>query len=437
MTRVLLVVVVAAVTVVAVAMAGGGDDTAAPPAPREEPGSGGVRSADVRAHLAALAAVARRSGGTRAAGTDGDRASVEYVRRALEDAGWRVRTQTVRFPFFEEGRPPVVRLPGGQRLRDGRDMRTMSYSPGGTASGRVRVIGFQPGRESDAGCRRGDFAALRRGEVALVQRGVCLLRIKALNAQARGAAAVLIPNHGADGQTEAIRGTLGEPGVRIPVLSLSTAAGSVVSRTSRVRVSIDATSEERETTNVLAETGSGSRVLMAGAHLDSVSDGPGINDNASGSAGLLAIARALGGRAPRGTTLRFGFWGAEELGLHGSRRYVRGLGRAERRAIAAYVNLDMIGTPDEPPGVYRGDARVTAALRRALRARGRQSGFRSAGRGSDHVPFLDAGIPTGGVFTGLDRCYHRACDDLDNVDARLVTDVAAATARALLRLSEP
>ena len=145
---------------------------------------------------------------------------------------------------------------------------------------------------------------------------------------------------------------------------------------------------------------------MAGGHLDSVPEGPGLNDNGSGVAAVLEIAEELGGRrVAAGTALRFGFWGAEELGLVGSRQYVDGLSRAERSRIAAYINLDMVGTPGAEPAVYDGDATIAAALRRGL---GADAPRRDLGNASDHAPFAAAGIPVGGIYTGLDDCYHRA-----------------------------
>jgi Zn-dependent M28 family amino/carboxypeptidase len=391
---------------------------------------------DVAPHLRALAAAARD--GTRAAGTPGDAATREHLVGALRAAGWRVTVQPVRFPFFDERRPPRVTLPGGRALAARRDVRTFAYSPAGRASGPVRAVDYAPGRASDSGCRAGDFRGLRDGEVALVQRGTCLMGVKARNAQAAGAAAVLVANDGRPGRTDAIAGTLGAPGLRIPALFVSSAAARQVLAAGRVTIAVDAVSERRRTANVIAETGDGPRVAMAGAHLDSVAEGPGMNDNASGVAALLAAARALGGRAPDGVRLRLGFWGAEELGLYGSRRYVAALDRSEREAIAAYVNLDMVGSPGGRMAVYRGNGRVARSLRRGLRSRGRDDiGAAGIGNSSDHAPFARAGIPVGGVFTGLDRCYHRACDDADNVDPRRVADAAAATAAALLELSSP
>jgi Zn-dependent M28 family amino/carboxypeptidase len=132
----------------------------------------------------------------------------------------------------------------------------------------------------------------------------------------------------------------------------------------RVRIAVDAASTIRCSPSVIGETGAAGarRVLMAGGHLDSVPEGPGLNDNGSGVAALLEIAEELGGRrVPDGMALRFAFWGAEEIGLVGSRRYVDGLSSAERRRIAAYLSLDMVGSRDAEP-------RSTTATPRSRRA---------------------------------------------------------------------
>ncbi len=160
-------------------------------------------------------------------------------------------------------------------------------------------------------------------------RGLCFFRVKALNAQRAGAPAVVVVE---DVLTRRgiPSGTLAAPGIRIPVVFASARA---VRDGAEVRVNVDAVSERRLTHNVIAETpgGNGARVVMAGGHLDSVAGGPGINDNGSGVATLIETAEAIGPDPP-GARVRLAFWGAEELGLLGSRRYVSSL--APRRAEA-------------------------------------------------------------------------------------------------------
>jgi aminopeptidase S len=199
---------------------------------------------------------------------------------------------------------------------------------------------------------------------------------------------------------------------------------------------------------------------MLGAHLDSVIDGPGMNDDGSGVAALLEIARALQGTRPR-ATVRLALWSAEELGLQGSSRYVRGLAEADRAAIVAYLNADMIGSPNGFSGVYHegtaadSSAAVGALLTAAVERAGGVAVPVDLGGGSDHVPFTQAGIATGGVFSGAsepitetqaasrgaivgqaaDACYHRPCDDTKNVDLGLARLLTAALADVTVRLA--
>ena len=90
---------------------------------------------------------------------------------------------------------------------------------------------------------------------------------------------------------------------------------------------------------------------MLGGHLDSVHDGPGINDDGSGVAALLEIARAVAGGVDGGR-IRFAFWAGEEYGLYGSRAYVTSLSPEDVSALAGYLNLDMLGSLNAVPFVY-------------------------------------------------------------------------------------
>jgi Zn-dependent M28 family amino/carboxypeptidase len=378
-------------------------------------------------HLDALQRIADDHDGTRAAGTPGEAATVEHLAAVLRDAGWRVTTPSFRQTVFAETRPPRLTVDG--RRIAGRHVRTLAYSPGGTATARVRPIDLRLGRPSDSGCRRADFADLRRGEVALVQRGTCYLAEKARRAARAGAAAVLIANDGTQGNTGTFPGTLIRPGVPVPVLAVDPATAARLPGR-RVTVRVHAVSERATLRNVLAESPAAEdadRVVMAGAHLDSVAAGPGINDDASGVAALLEAAEALADEP-----VRLGFWNAEELGLHGSRRYVRGLSGSARAKVIAYVNLDMVGTPgaEARPRAYGTDA-VVRALSSAAGGLDRTS----IGGSSDHAPFDDAGIPIGGLYTGSHRCYHRACDTAARVNRPLALRMARTATAALRRLA--
>jgi aminopeptidase S len=194
--------------------------------------------------------------------------------------------------------------------------------------------------------------------------------------------------------------------------------------------------------NVIAEWphGDANHVVMTGSHLDSVSAGPGINDNGSGSAGVLeaALAYAASSQSPR-NRLRFGFWGSEELGLLGSKYYVNNLPAAERDKIELYLNFDMIASPNPGYFVYDDNPAGNGArddLVSYFTSKNVQTEFIDVQGRSDHAAFRSLGIPTAGTFSGaeeiktpaqaakwggtankaFDACYHRSCDTIGNLD---------------------
>jgi aminopeptidase S len=181
---------------------------------------------------------------------------------------------------------------------------------------------------------------------------------------------------------------------------------------------------------------------MAGGHLDSVSVGPGINDNGSGSAALLEVALTIAHDGTNtGKHLRFGWWGAEELGLVGSTHYVSRLSDAEQSKIDAYLNFDMVGSPNAGYFVYSGSGQPSGSpelenlLKDGFQAEGVETEPIDIGGRSDHAAFARAGVPIGGTFSGaegtksssqankwsgtagqaFDRCYHRSCDTTNNI----------------------
>jgi Iap family predicted aminopeptidase len=313
----------------------------------------------------------------------------------------------------------------------GRDFVTVRYSGAGDATGRTRVI-------TATHCTRRGFRRIRRGDVALVLFAGCTYRRAALAAQRAGAAAVLFE---AGPQQWPLRGTMDRAGVGIPTLAVrSRVLARLASRRGSVRVRVDGATTERVADNVIAELPGDERVVMAGGHLDSVPEGPGLNDNGSGVALLLALADRLPA-APRRATVRLGFWTAEEYGLYGSERYVADLPVAERRRIDAYLNFDMVGSPEAVPEIYDGSRRLERLLRREL-PRAKAVSFDGA---SDHTPFQNAGVPVGGIYTGgleparrgrglRDRCYHRRCDASGNVDLGVLARMASIAERVVGRL---
>ncbi|MCT2547518.1 MULTISPECIES: M20/M25/M40 family metallo-hydrolase [Streptomyces] len=164
-------------------------------------------------------------------------------------------------------------------------------------------------------------------------------------------------------------------------------------------------------------------VLMTGAHLDSVKEGPGINDNGSGSAAVLATALQVAktGLKPE-RHLRFAWWGAEEPGLIGSAQYVRKLSAAERRRIDVYLNFDQAGSRNTRQWLVihddeHGETEAQQAFEEWFAERSIPT-FDIGVGGSDHESFGNAGIPSSGFSTGISDCIHEACDDLSNVDPK-------------------
>jgi len=219
---------------------------------------------------------------------------------------------------------------------------------------------------------------------------------------------------------------------------------------------------------VVAQTGSGSSgsVVMAGAHLDSVRDGPGITDDGSGVAALLAIAEHLGPNPAVPHTIRFAFFGSEEDDLQGSRSYVEGLSGPDRAAILVYLNLDMISSSNAGyfvQGGADGDTEESGPPGSATVGRGLVDQLARTGvtaelipfTGDDDAAFVEAGIPTGGLVNGddgekspqqatawggqagvaFDRCYHAACDRLDQVNQVALDRFTRATAGAVAQFA--
>ncbi|HEY0639256.1 MAG TPA: M28 family metallopeptidase [Pseudonocardiaceae bacterium] len=384
--------------------------------------------------------------GSRATNTPGYDASVEYVAGKLRDAGYLVSTPS--FNYDEEVNDAEVVSVGGQNYT----LVKMQYSPLTPVGGITAPLALVP-QDADPGCTMADFAGQDfTGRIAMIRRGGCAFEIKQLNAAAAGAVAVVVLNNQPG---DRFVGTLGSPASgRIPTGTVKQTDGDILAGLAGSTATVDLRShlETRTSRNVLAQTRQGrtDNVVMAGAHLDSVPEGPGINDNGTGSAALLETALQLGGRAKVRNAVRFAWWGTEEEGLIGSEAYVAGLSFEEQLDIALYLNFDMIGSPNAAYFVYDGDnsdgvgagpgpfgsAQIEQTFAGFLGAIGVQTeGTDFTGR-SDYGPFIAVGIPAGGLFTGAegvktaaqaakwggtagiayDPCYHAACDTLGNVD---------------------
>ncbi len=423
-----------------------------------------VNGDDVFTHLQVLQDISDANGGTRASGTPGYDASADYVAGQLEGAGYEVTRQEFSFFSFEE--ISVSMVADGAPV----ETQTTSFSESGEVTGTIIPVDLDLGlgNASSSACEAADFAGLDfsgDADIALVQRGACSFAQKAVNAEAAGAEAVIIFNQGnAPGRFDIIGSTLGGPAVAIPVLDVSyDDAVNVLLGAQSVTVSAVTVIEETVTENIIADLDgvNTDNVVMAGAHLDSVQEGPGIQDNGTGSATILATALAIGNNkkyTPQ-NSLRFAWWGAEESGLIGSTEYIFnpefGISDEDYAALALYLNFDMVGSPNFIYGVYDADQSTftdgsapipagSAELEDLFEAYYTINDIpyedtEFSGR-SDYQAFINVGIPSSGLFTGAeqlkteeqqaiwggvageayDQCYHQECDTIDNVNAEAI-----------------
>ncbi len=192
--------------------------------------------------------------------------------------------------------------------------------------------------------------------------------------------------------------------------------------------------------NVIAEWphGDADNVIMAGAHLDGVPAGPGINDNASGSSAVLEVALAVARADARPTKrLRFGWWGAEELGLIGSKYYAKNLGDTGRAKLDAYLNFDMVGAKGITTwGVYNQNAAIANTFKEYFAAKSIGTYNIAWNGSSDHSAFTPYNIPVGGIGSSDDACYHSACDTIANVEGRVMGHSTNAIAHTVWKLAQ-
>ncbi len=375
----------------------------------------------IRQHLVALQRIADRHGGTRVAGSQGYAASVAYVRQELVRAGYRPRAAPFPFVEYEE------LVERGQQLAPVRrpiELEAIDYSPSTPPGGvQARIV-----PSSGNGCSAGDFLQAH-GQIALVERGTCFIAAKAQNARAAGALALLVFAT----ERGPINATLGDPdGSEIPVAAVEQSVGRSLSEAHDAVVRIEIVTRKRRTTsqNVVADTRpERGRVLLVGAHLDSVLSGPGINDNGTGVAALLEIARVVKRRGPQ-MAVRFAFWGAEEFGLFGSHAYADS---ARRQELVGYLNFDMLGSREHVRAVYEGP--YASRFHAYFGRRGLPTERIDLTGRSDNHSFEQIGVPTGGLFAGGDACYHLACDRVNAVDLRILEELSRGAAFGVASLA--
>ncbi|MEU5877582.1 M28 family peptidase [Spirillospora sp. NPDC047279] len=431
----------------------------------------------MKRHLVNLKTISDYNGGNRKSGLAGYDISVKYVVNELKKAGLEPKTQTVPFWVFKQDGPGAFEqvAPAQQAYKADEEYGTWEYSGSGDVTANVFPVdlGGDQGPAGHSGCEAADFEGIQKGDIALIRRGTCAFVDKVNLAVAAGAGAVIIyQRQGPDVpvDTPAVFG-LDKP-APIPVIGTTYKIGTELrtpaeAKTLQVRVKTEVTNTPKPVQNVIAEStwGDPNNVVVVGAHLDSVAEGPGINDNGSGSAAILTMAQNIDklGKKNLKNKVRFAWWAAEESGLVGAYHYVGSLTPAQRDKIALNLNFDMLGSVNFARFVYDGDDSMgsgtnppagSGAIEKTFVDYFGKLGLKSEptafdGR-SDYGPFIEVGIPAGGLFSGAegiktaeqvawyggeagkayDPCYHAACDTMKNIDWTGLDQMADAAAFA-------
>jgi Zn-dependent M28 family amino/carboxypeptidase len=453
-----------------------------------------VTVSGVREHLAALEDIAKanvfQGVPTRATGTSGHEASVEYVVEKMKAAGFNVALQEFEADIFFEQAPAAFERvspdPTVYPRYDGTDgvWYTADFSGDGDVTAQAVVVDFtEPTTQasaSDSGCEASDFGPEVVGKIVLLQRGTCDFGLKAQNASEALAAGAVIFNEGTIGaadRNDVLIPTLAGYDVTIPVVGTDYATGrSLVDLANAggvtLRVKVDGFIDEDVTTNnVIAETpgGRADRTVVVGGHLDSVYDGPGINDDGSGVSTMLETAEEMQelGITPE-NKVRFIFFSGEEQGLLGSEYYVSQLTKKQIQDISVMLDFDMLASPNYARFIYdgngdehgfagpNGSGTVEQVFKDFWDSQGLAYETIPFDGRSDYDAFTTAGIPAGGIFAGaevvkqsyqvalyggtagvaFDKCYHQLCDDLTNINDQGLSEHSDAAVHAILTFAQ-
>ena len=474
------------------ALALAGPAVAAPPT-NTKPLRDAVTVAGMKEHLAALRARATPFRGipTRATGTPGHELSQDYVVEKMKAAGLNVTKQLFEADiFFEEGPAAFERKSPNPVVYERYDgdsgvWYTADFSGDGDSTAHMTVVDFKEPNatpsNSNAGCEAADFAGFPAGDIALIQRGSCDFGQKVENARAAKASGVVLFNEGTTGapdRNDVLIPTLaGYDATGVPVVGTDYATGRQLVDLAKagpvtLRVAVDGfINQGVKTNNVIAETpgGRSDRTVVVGAHLDSVYEGPGINDDGSGSALLLETAEQMAELKIKPTNkVRFMFFAGEEQGLLGSDYYVSQLSKKGISDISAMLDYDMLASPNYARLIYDGNGdeqgfagpNGSGTIEQVFKSFWDSQNLKYEtipfdGR-SDYDAFTVAGIPAGGIFAGaediksvkqaelfggtpgvaFDRCYHQLCDDLSNINDQGYKEHKDAAVHAILTFAQ-
>jgi aminopeptidase YwaD len=364
--------------------------------------------------------------GPRESATDQERAAAEYLASQFEGFGYSVTVQPFNVERLSRDKSGLVlKQLGPEKVPEKVEVVPLAGSAAAEVSGVLVPVGLARSRDlPESGLE---------GKIALAKRGIITFEEKVNRVRDAGAAGIVIYNN----RPGSFQGALLSQGT-IPAVAISQEEGERIeglASAGEVAVSISVQTEMLSSRNVVAERlrpGSRSdRVVVLGAHFDTVPGVSGANDNASGTSVVLTIAKELA-REPLPFTLRFVAFGSEELGLLGSRHYVDSLSVAEQGRVEAMLNFDALAN-GERLGILGSSKLTGLALEEgAVRGIDVRASAGLQGGGSDHSSFSDVSIPVLMFFAEDFSRIHTPEDTLSAVNPRLLGD-AATLALAVLR----
>ncbi|KAF8984074.1 Leucyl aminopeptidase yscIV [Entomortierella lignicola] len=447
--------------------------------PNKSPLSDQLVTPAIFGHLEELYAIALKHNNSRSV-TNGYLASAEYVQDQLRRKAadyCDISTQEFKVPVWSELEVPELSSTGiGHddtiRYKNGVDFQSLRYGGPSTTLLKQSIQGV-----SNYGCSAKDHKKVK-GKIAVIgEGGPCELWEAAYLADQAGATGVLFYNNPNRKALLYSRIRLsawkeGDPLISIPVLSITNSFGAtLLQNQDSVQLYLKTVNSltVESTINVLCTTKGGNEddTIVLGAHLDSVPEGPGMVDNGSGATSLLEIALVLAKAEYKlKNKVVFGWWGAEEIGLLGSRHYVRELAKDAKKKskVAMNLNFDMLASPNYVPYVHDGktapkdlvlpSTKIDNLLIEYFKFEDEDYEYTDMTGGSDFLPFLLEGIPSGGLLTGagekktmeqrtrfggfanapLDPCYHQSCDTPENVSKEALTLMSQAALFAITKL---
>ncbi|KAM0721302.1 hypothetical protein Q7P37_003590 [Cladosporium fusiforme] len=379
---------------------------------------------------------------TRVIGSAGHAATLEYIYATIQKLGDYYNISEQSFPAYS-GTVFESRLVLGDEVVA--NASAMSLTPptkdNEPVHGDVILV-------ENSGCSDSDYPENVRGNIAFVKRGTCSFGDKSTHAGRAGATAAIIFNN----ENGTLHGTMGNPNPdQIATFGISAEEAEATLKKLKAGKDVDAIAyidaevKTIHTLNVVAQTTQGDpeNCVMLGAHSDSVPEGPGINDDGSGTLSLLEVATHLTSFEVN-NCVRFAWWAAEEEGLVGSDFYAASLSPEENQKVRLFMDYDMMGSPNFAYQIYNATNEDSPAGSEELRdlyvewykAQNLSYSFIPFDGRSDYDGFIRAGIPAGGIATGAegiktkkeaeefggeagkwyDPCYHQLCDDVGNVN---------------------